>query len=218
MYNVQEIVQKVRNRLDDQDFPQAVLVDFINATQQEIFNQYVIPFNQKTFSGDLAEGQHRFNFVNTAPDYQRVISLRLTDPEDEETDISEKYVNYREFRKRFPKPGDRPAGKPSHWTTYGFVIIFSQPTDRVYTMDMDYVKEATVLTNGDDVPELPKSWEEVLILGTFIRALERNDDLDIAEYHRSKLGGYNDQVQTLINRYNPAQTATTTVMRQSRRR
>lgn len=215
-YNVNEIIGRVKDRLDDSEYPQAVLINFLNDTQQEIFNQYEIPFNQTSFVGVLAEGQYKFNFVDTADDYQRVVSLRLTDPDKEETDISENFLNYKDFRKRYPKPEDNSAGKPSDWTTYGFQIIFSKPTDQEYTMAMDYLKEATILENTDEVPELPASWQEVLVLGTYIRALERNDDNDIAEYHRTKQGGYLDSVQTLINRYNPGQTASTTIMRQSR--
>lgn len=217
-YDVQRIVKRVRDKMDDSEYSEQLILDFINDTQQEIFNDFELPFNQKTFSGTLAQGQYQFNFVNSATDYQRVVSLRLTSPEKNVTDISENYMNFHDFRKSFPDPSKNTANTPSFWTSYGFVIIFSQPTDQEYVMDMDYVKEATLLEDLSDVPELPPSWQEVLVLGAYIRALERNDDNDIADYHRMKAGGYISQVQTLANRYNPTQRAATTVMRNSRRK
>lgn len=216
-YNLGEIVARVQQKLDDTDYSTQIIKDFINDTQQEIFNGYNLPFNQETFSGVIASGEHQLNFVSSATDYQRVVGLRITSPTVNETDLSGNYVPYRQFRKLYPDPSSQTAGIPYEWTTWGFVIYFSRPTDQEYTMDMDYIKEATIIEDDADVPELPASWQEVLVLGAFIRALERNDDNDIAEYHRSKQGGYLDQIQTLAGRYNPAQTTATTTMGQSRR-
>lgn len=217
-YTLNTIIGRVRRKLDDDDYPAEVITEFVNDTQEEIFNTYELPFNQTTFSGTLSEGEHRFNFVNTAPDYQRVVSLRITGPDKQYYDISDKYMNYRDFRKQYPVPENNQANSPSNWTTYGFTIIFSQPTDKDYVMDMDYLKEAERITDEGVSPELPQTWQEVIVLGAWIRALERNDDNDLAEYHRSKRGGYLDQMQGLANRYNPAQTASTTIMRNSRRK
>lgn len=216
-YDLQEIVSRVQDKLDDEDYSSSIIKDFVNDTQQEIFNGYRLPFNEATFSGTIAAGATKLNFVDSAADYQRVIGLRITSPTSYEADLSEYYVPYRRFRHSNPDPSSQSTNTPFYWSTYGFVIYFTGPTDQEYVMDMDYIKEATIITEDDDVPELPASWQEVLVLGAYIRCLERNDDHDIAEYHRSKQGGYMDQVQTLSSRYNPAQQATTTIMGTPRR-
>lgn len=217
-YNLGTIVSRVQSKLDDEDYPTSVIKDFVNDTQQEIFNGYRLPFNETTFSGTVASGSDKLNFVSSATDYQRVVGLRITSPTAYEKDLSNYYVPYRRFRNSYPDPTSQTASQPLYWSTYGFVIYFTSPTDQDYVIDMDYIKEATLISDDTDVPELPASWQEVLVLGTYIRCLERNDDHDIAEYHRSKQGGYLDQVQTLASRYNPAQETTTTAMASSRRR
>ena len=216
-YNLQEIVSRVQDRLDDEDYPTNVIKDFVNDTQQEIFNGYKLPFNEATFSGVIASGDYQLNFVSSATDYQRIVGLRITSPTAYEQDLSEYYIPYRRFRHSHPDPSSQAAQQPQYWSTYGFTILFPAPTNQAYTMDMDYLKEATIIEDDADVPELPASWQEVLVLGAYIRCLERNDDHDIAEYHRSKQGGYLDQIQTLATRYNPGQQTTTSIMGQSRR-
>lgn len=217
-YNLGELVSRTQDKLDDADYPTAIIKDFVNDTQQEIFNGYRLPFNETTFSGTVASGDYQLNFVSSATDYQRVVGLRITSPTASEMNLSNYYIPYRRFRQSYPDPTSSTATTPNYWSTYGFVIYFTAPTDQAYVMDMDYLKEATIIDDDADVPELPASWQEVLVLGAYIRCLERNDDHDIAEYHRSKQGGYLDQVQTLANRYNPAQETSTVIMANSRHR
>ena len=217
-FTLATVRQTVKDRLDDDDANDSVINKFINDTQREIFNTYVLPFNQSTFSGTLTVGEHAFDLTATAASYQRIISLRLTDPDGSEKDLTEDFMEYREFRKNHPDPARNDNNIPSTWTTWANKIYFSTPVDQEYTMDLDFIRSAVTLEDDEEVPELPEAFQEILVLGALVRYFERNDDNDIAQYHKGKSGGYDDQITMLINRYNPAQVGKTTTMKNSYRR
>lgn len=217
-YDLAYLRERVKNKLDDDDFDSNLIDVFLNDTQREILNTYELPFNESTFSGTLTVGEHSFDLDATTVLFQRILSLRITAPSDTEIDLTENFIPYREFRKLHPDPTISDNRKPHDWTIFGNKIYFSTPIDQAYTMDMDFVEGAATMEDDTDAPVVPEEFQETLILGAYIRALERNDDNDIAEYQRTKRGGYVDQVATMVNRYSPSQTAVQTVMRNSRRR
>lgn len=216
-YTLADIRVRVKNKLDDTDFDSALTDTFINDTQREILNTYQLPFNEKTFSGTLSTGQYTYDLDATLTLFQRMINIRLTSPDTNEVDLSDNFVPYRLFRQKYPDPSSQDNHLPSDWTIYANKLIFSTPVDQNYTLDMDYVSGATTLTDDTDVPQIPEEFQETLVLGAYIRALEFNDDNDIADYNRNKRGGYIDQINNIVNRYRPTQTAKTTTMRISRR-
>lgn len=197
------------DRLDDTEFDAGIVDDFINDTQRSIFNTYELPFMEKTFTGTLPSGGYAFTFPT---DYQVTQSLKLVDPEDVIRDISDNYMPYKEFNKRYPTPQNRDVGVPEVWTLYQNRLIFSRPTDMDYNLELNYLKTPTTLSDGEEVPEIPESFSELLVLGAYYRILERNEDLDLAAFYKN--GDYTDLLDLMVSRLSKRQTNGPTIISQ----
>lgn len=207
----------IRNRvlddkLDDTTFNPDIVDRFINDTQRSIFNQYELPFMEKTFAGTLPDGGYVFTFPS---DYQLVQSLKIVDPTSDKDDITQNYLRFKDFNVAYPIPTQNTEGKPSVWTLHGNRLYFSQPTDQVYTLELYYIKKPDTLTNDTDVPEIPYEFEELLVLGAYIRVLERNEDFDLASYYKN--GDYATELDKIEARYGKRQLGKTAKIAQPMR-
>lgn len=212
-YNLAYIRQRVlEDKLDDTEFDAGIVDRFINDAQRSIFNNYELPFTEKTFAGLLPDGGFVFTFPD---DYQSLQSLKVVDPTDDRIDITDNYVKFRDFNKRFPIPSENDEAQPSIWTLHGNRLYLSAPTDQEYTLEIYYIKKPALLDDDSDVPEVPAEFEELLVLGAFIRILERNEDFDLAAFYKN--GDYTDELDKMTARLGPRQHGGTMVMSQPRR-
>lgn len=186
--------QVINDKLDDPMFEADVVDRFINTAQRWIFNQFELPFTEGRFSGVIAAGQTVFEFPK---DVQVPQSLVLTTA-DEQKDISDDYVLFRQFFQAFPKPESNSPGTPTYWTSHAGKLYLSQPTDKAYQLDTFYIKKPTLLTDDADVPEVPEEFQELLILGAYSRVLKRNEDWDMAAIVDTEI---DNEISMLNNRY-----------------
>lgn len=195
-YNLSGIRNQVVNdKLDDPTFQDIDVVDrFINASQRWIFNQFELPFTEGRFSGVIAAEQTVFEFPS---DVQVPQSLVLTSV-DEQKDISDNYVLFRDFFRNFPKPDMNTPSSPKYWTSHAGKLYLSHPTDKAYQLDTFYIKKPRLLTADTDVPEVPEEFQEVLVLGAYKRVLERNEDWDMAAIVDDQI---DNEISMLDNRY-----------------
>jgi hypothetical protein len=107
-------------------------------------------------------------------------------------------MDFRSFNKLYPVPGNNTAGPIHAWTLYANAMRTSAPTDQEYTMTVFYTKTPTKLTQDADIPELPEDFAELLVLGAYVRCLERNEDEDLAEKFEAK---YEKKKLQLVTRY-----------------
>lgn len=186
--------QVIDDKLDDPSFDTNVVDRFINASQRWIFNQFELPFTEGRFSGVIASGQTVFQFPG---DVQVPQDLVIT-TEGVQKDISDNYMVFRDFFKRYPKPESNDAGIPTAWTSHSGRLYLSQPTDQAYQLDTFYIKKPTILVNDTDVPQVPEEFQEVLVLGAYKRILERNEDWDMAAIVDTQI---DNEISMLDNRY-----------------
>ena len=109
-----------------------------------------------------------------------------------------KYIDFRTFNKLFPKPSLNDSGEIQAWTLYSGNMLLSRPTDVDYELTVFYTKVPKTLALGADVPEIPEEFGELLVLGSYIRCLERNEDYDMAAYVRVE---YNNMLDMLVSKY-----------------
>lgn len=202
--------QVLDDKLDDTSFDPGVVDRFINTTQRSIFNTFELPFMEKVFSGTLPISNRIFSYPD---DVQVVQSVVITDPTGYQKDITGRYLPYREFNERFPTPGNNTPSEILYWTSYGGKMYTSAATDVTYTMDIFYLKKPLVLSDDDDIPEIPEEFQELLVLGAYKRVLERNEDFDLAAAVGNQ---YNEQLDKLVNRYGFRMTGGPVVMKQPR--
>lgn len=207
-------LEGIRNRvlddkLDDTTFDPDIIDRFINDTQRSIFNQYELPFMEKTFAGTLPDGGYVFLFPD---DYQLVQSLKVVDPVGVRKDITQNYMPFKQFNVAYPIPTENEEAAPNTWTLHGNRLYFSAPTDQLYTLEIYYIKKPTELTDDGDVPEIPSEFEELLVLGAYYRVLERNEDFDLASYYRTS--AYATELDKLLARFGKRQLGKTQVIGQ----
>lgn len=209
-YNLQDLRDKVRRRLDDESYEASVLDQFINDTQRQTLNTYSFPFMEKTFSGVLAEGASTFNLP---ADTQTVISFRITAPDDAAGFLE--YLPFREFDKRFPDPSAQAGAKPQYWTFVNGTFKVHPKTDEPYELDLRYLVKPIELVEGTDVPQIPEEFQEILVLGAHQRALERDDAYNEAQVVEQK---YDQLVEDMVKRLVTRQIGSPHVMSTSRMR
>lgn len=210
-YTLESIRNKVKDRIQDADFDNNLINDFINDEQRELFAYYDLPFNRAITSLLITTGTHE---VALPAGLQKVKTLNIIAPENYDSELSEYYLPYNRFSEYFRPPAFVSNSQLRWWTINDGKLIFSYNADQNYTLEMTYLKAPTELVNNEDVPALPEAYGEILVLGAMIRAHELNEDNDIAAYQMQKK---NLLVQAMLKRNSPQQSAKTGILRNSRR-
>jgi len=208
-YTLLDIRNRVKDRLDDQDFSNSLLNNFINDEQREILNYYNLPFNRTFALHTINQGD---DTITLPADHQTTLGLRITGPQNYDVELTQYFLPYNRFKDYFREQQYRSQNNLRYWTlNNNQEIEFAWQADRTFTLEQDYIKTAAELENDNDVPEIPEEFRELLILGAYIRALEVNDDNDIAQY---QYGKKELLIQSLVKRYAPSQQkGKTTVLR-----
>lgn len=194
-YTLQAIVQRVQvDKLDDDEFDTGIISNYVNDTQRDIFNQFELSFQEKIFAGTLPSQATMFNMPDDLALLQRAILTNGTDIQD----ISKKYMPWRNFLDIYPDPNTNTAGQVTNWTSYAGNIILNCPQEDEQTLTMYYIKTPKVLALPTDVPEIPQEFEELLVVGAYIRCLKFNEDFDQAAFME---GEYNKMLDLLVSRY-----------------
>lgn len=200
------------DKLDDESYDTATVNRFINDAQRAIYNRVELPFQEKVFVGLLPADEYVIQFPE---DYQVAQSLVIRTPDGQNVDITDQYVPFRDFNQRFPAPQLNESRTPSTWTAYGGNMYFSNPFDNDYTLSMFYTRTAPYLANDADEIGLPDEFEEVLVLGTYYRVLQRNEDYDLAAAVKQE---YREEMSLMIPRLAMRQRNKPMTIGQPRRR
>lgn len=190
----------IRNRilvdkLDDEDFDTQVLDNFINDAQRDIFSEYELPFTEKIFTGNLPQDAYMFQFPDDVSHLQSII---VSDSSGNARDIKDDFLSFTEFNSRFMSPSTAQAGRIRYWTLFGNKMITSAPIDTEYNLTIYYNKVPKTLVQDSDVPELPAEFEELLLLGAFMRVQFREGDTDEGLLTKSE---YQRKIEQMANRY-----------------
>jgi hypothetical protein len=211
-YNLQSIRLQVKNRLSDQNFDDVLVNQFINDEQRELFNYFDLPFNRVTIQHTVNQGD---KIIQLPAGHQKTKGLRVVNPKGYENDLSRFYLPWARFQQYFrPLNTDDSESQLTWWTIYNTQIEFAWDADRTYTLEQDYLVTPIELADDADEPEIPEEFQEVLVLGALVRALEVNDDNDIAQYQQGKK---NLLVQAMLKRLAPQQSAKTNILRNTYR-
>lgn len=185
----------MKDKLDEEEYDESILNNFINDTIFEIFTSYELPFQEKIYSGTLPSGVHMFSL----PDDVSVIQSRMvTSSNGLYKNIDDLFMPFRDFNQKYMNNRTNQPGEPGIWTTYANKMILSQPTDQDYTLDLYYTKKPSPLLNDSDVPEIPIEFQESVVLGAYMRVQRREGDHDLAlTTERS----YYDSLSRMVARY-----------------
>lgn len=211
-YQFSDLKTKLKNRVGDPNLDDDLAGDAINDTQQEIFNMFDLQLNSDTQTNALASGANTLTSALPS-DFQRVLSLYISSPTAKAGDVTRYYMNTKEFREMYPDSGTY-TSTPQYWTYYGDTLEFAHQADDDYVINLDYVKSVPYLSATTDVPVIPESFQELLLVGAMIRIFEQKEDFDYAGQYVNR---YADLQEAFITRYGMHQVDNQVTMRQPRR-
>lgn len=184
-YTLSQLVTDIQNRLDDTGFSSTILKQFINDAQNEYTNGRFFRFMEATQSYTLTVGVADItNGAGLPTTFQMPTMLRITTANYEKV---LPFMDYTEFRKTYPSAPNDANGTPKLWYEYGGTISVYPKPDTALAVSLDYIKKPTTLSGDSDVPQIPSEWGELLTLGAYKRALEYNDDFDLAQAVQYKI-------------------------------
>lgn len=186
----------VRNRLDDEDFEESFLDAALNQAQWKILNKRKLTFQEKSQTATLLTGT---NTVTYPTDIKDLIGLRVIASGIQSYDITENYMDYADFQMANYDSTVGESTAPLHWTTFGNQVIFPANADKDYTITFDYVKKSGKV-NGVSVLsfDIPDEYEELLMIGAYMRIAKREDDYDVKQQEKID---YDELLTDLISNY-----------------
>lgn len=213
-YITGDIVTRVQQRIRDTGYSSTEIKSYLNDTQNDVFNEYRLPFMEATQDYTLAVGVSDLtNGVGLPSNYVQAIDIFLT------TQGREKLLNWidiRVFDDKYPD-GDGsslyPNGVPDEWYFYAETIRLAPKPDQAHTATLRYHKKPTLLSSDSDVPDLPSQFEELLVVGAAYRVLQAKDNYDQAAILQNK---YDELLQKLVVKYSQPQVGRPVIMRMNR--
>lgn len=213
-YTTGDLVSRVQRRIRDTGYSSSEILEYLNDTQNDITNEYRLPFMQATQAYTLASGVADITNGSGLPaTFQQVIDLTLTSAGYEKV---LPYVEFAEIERRYPDITDttsNPTNVPAYWYRYGEDIYVYPAPNSTYTVSLRYFKKPTELDADADVPEIPSEFAELLVVGAAYRVLQVKDNYDQAGILQNK---YDELLQKLVAKYSQAQVGTATRMRINR--
>lgn len=202
-YTTGDIVTRVQQRIRDTGYSSTEIKGYLNDTQNDVFNEYRLPFMETTQTYTLTPDVSDIsNGAGLPANYVQALDITLTSSGRESV---LQYVDVREIDNLYPDPDDtsiNPSGQPTKWYFYADTIKVFPVPDEAYTLSLRYFKKPTLLSSDADVPELPSQFEEILVVGAAYRVLQVKDNYDQAAILQNK---YDEILQKLVVKYSQAQ-------------
>lgn len=213
-YQLGDIVTRVQQRIRDTGYSSSEIKSYINDTQNDVFNEYQLPFMEDEQEYTLTVGVADItNGTGLPSNFVQALDLLLTS-----TGV-EKILTCRDVRQMdalYPDYENStlyPANTPSEWYMYAQTPrVFPKPNS-AYTVTLRYHKKPTLLSADGDIPELPSEFEELLVVGAAYRVMQVKDNYDQAAILQNK---YDELLQKLVMKYSQTQTGAPTIMRINR--
>lgn len=213
-YILGDIVTKVQQRIRDTGYSSTEIKNYINETQNDVFNEYKLPFMQATQAYTMAAGTSDITNGSGLPtNYVQAIDLTLTSSGYESVLT---FMDTSAVDAEYPDPDDttvNPSGTPTRWYYFADTIKTFPVPDQAYTLSLRYQKKPTIITSDDAVPELPSEFEELLVVGAAYRVLQVKDNYDQAAILQNK---FDEILQKLVVKYSRRQVGTPSIMRINR--
>jgi hypothetical protein len=205
-YTLSDIVTKVQQRIRDTGYSSSEITNYINDAQNDIFNEYRLPFMQTEQDYTLTPGVADItNGVGLPTNYVQAVDLVMTSSG---AQSALTYIDFAELDRMYPDSEDTtayPVNIPTMWYFYGDTIkVFPTPAS-AQTLTLRYYKKPTELSADTDVPEVPSEFREILVMGAAYRVMQVKDNYDQAGVMQNK---YDEILQKLVVKYSMPQVGT----------
>ena len=213
-YQLSDLITRVQQRIRDTGYSSLEITNYLNDTQNDIFNEYRLPFMQTYIDYVLVTNVADITNGSILPvDYVQAVDITITTPAFE---TYLKYTSFEELNENYPSSDNistYPPSVPEYWYIYdGTIKVFPAP-NQAFNLRVRYWKKPTELANSTDVPAVPSEFKEVLVAGAAYRCLQVKDNYDQAAILQNK---YDELLQKLVVKYSVSQTGRALRMRINR--
>lgn len=184
----------VRSRLDDDQYDLTYLDTVLNQAQWEILNNRNLSLLEKTGTITLLAGETSVDFP---VDMRTPLSIRVT-VSGQTVDITDYYMDYADMQQQNSWNTTGISQQPLYWTTFAGKFVVPVPADQNYTVTVDYTKTIPRLVNEADEFTIPEEFEELLMLGAFIKIAKQEDDFDVSNQEKID---YKDRLTDFVHAY-----------------
>ncbi len=196
-YILGDIVNLVQTRVRDTNFDLNEIKQYINDTQNDIFNEYRLNFMETSQDYTTVANVADITNGNGLPTNYLVAIDLLNVTNSNHYIIPYQDVSYLDNFTASPNDTYEVSSTNSgFWYKYANTIsIYPTPTSAM-SVRLRYYKMPTQLSNDADIPALPYSFQEVLVMGAAYRVMQVKDNFDQAAIYQNK---YDEILQKLVN-------------------
>lgn len=182
-YNLGGLIARIKDKLDDQEFPEETITQFLNDAYFDIVGDEEYQFLEQIYKAttqgsDILPLPRKFQslFTLTAKNERGIFPLG--------------YMPKEEFFAL-----DKDDGQKSYkYTIFGKQLFYSLPNiendktptgeDKFYELSLFYLAKPLPMVNATDKPLIPYEFGETLVLGALARCERRRDNFDYAGFMR----------------------------------
>ena len=181
-YNAGDLVARAQKRIRDTGYSSTDMLGHLSDELYDIYNEYPNLFPVQTSTNyTLTVNDEDITSGSGLPDtFSQGVNVEIT-TSGYECDLP--VVDFRWIKENYPDANDttaHPANTPQYvyWLD-GTINVFPVP-NLAYTVKVTHYSEPDEVTSEDAVPDLPKRYREMLVLGMAYRALQIKDNYDQA--------------------------------------
>ena len=200
-YNLGGLIARIKTKLDDQEFPDETITQFLNDAYFDVLGDEEYQFLEQTYKA-ATQGS------DTLPLPSNFQSLFTLVAKGEQGLMPLEYMPKEDF---FALAKDD-SRKNYKYTIFGNQLFYGLPNiendktpngeDKFYELSLYYLAKPRAMVSETDKPLIPAEFGEILVLGALARCEQRRDNFDYAGIYEAKM---DELVTNMKLRYCPRQ-------------
>jgi len=173
------LIASVRGQIDDDTFSAALITEASNWFVDEVCNNNHLRRMEDSESLNADTEDTTMDFPD---EMKTMISLYLTVPQ--VYDMGKSYMSYGDFMQSHANFATATAARAQQWTDFGNAVRFAAPIDATHEFQLDYLRKPIPVVDDNDEYDFADNYNELLVMGTLVRVLERDEDYVVAGQKR----------------------------------
>ena len=196
-YNLSGLINRVKVRLDDEEYSDDTITQFLNDTLFDALGEAHYQFLECIFK-QYSDGP---GILILPKNFQALIQVTA---KTNHNVTPLKYMPAQDFLAMDKKSGV----KNYHYTVFSGQILYNLPEigdnedDDYYEVTLYYLAKPLPISESTDIPVIPYEFGEILVMGALARAERLRDNFDYAAIYENK---YDELVTNMKLRYCPRQ-------------
>ena len=200
-YNLGGLIARIKTKLDDQEFPDETITQFLNDAYFDVLGDEEYQFLEKIYKS-ATQGS---DILPLPSNFQSLFTLVA---KGEQGLMPLEYMPKEEF---FALAKDD-SRKNYKYTIFGNQLFYGLPNiendktptgdDKFYELSLYYLAKPRAMVSETDKPLIPAEFGEILVLGALVRCEQRRDNFDYAGIYEAKM---DELVTNMKLRYCPRQ-------------